>query len=85
MVTTAAEPPMVLPVPVKVCTPVPEVNVPLSVRLPPKLTALLPELLQVAPLTTVTSPVNVLRPVPARVSVPDVPPPTLVVPPTLRV
>ena len=69
----------------KVYTPVPAVKVPLLVMPPRKVAAELPELFQVPPALIVTKPVNILVPVAEDMfKVPVVPPPTVVVPVTVK-
>ncbi len=77
---------MDLPDPLKVYTPVPALNVPLTERLPGKVKAALAAVLfHVAPASTKTSPLKALVPVAEdMVRMPLVPPPTVVVPVTVK-
>ena len=71
----------------KVCTPLPAVKVPVAflVMPPRKVTGEFPELFQVPPAATLTRPVKILAPVAEdTVRLPLVPPPTVVVPVTVK-
>lgn len=68
----------------KVCIPEPALKVPLLVIPPRNVTAALALLFHVPPVDTVTSPVNAFAPPPVIANVPLLPPPTVVVPPTLK-
>ena len=76
----------VLPAPLKVWTPVPALNVPAFEILPGKVKAALPAVLfHVAPALTVTSPLKAFVPVAEdMVRIPLVPPPTVVLPVTVK-